>query len=195
MFQQRHATSPRKAFPYVNCTIQAIHQTNMSWLSISNMFPGIPWPCWCRFLSSWAVMAVCTPRPPTPTTTRWDQRPRTGWAQWWVDDSARSCASRSLVASPPSHPDDTFCQQAGLYRGGYNRFTPYWGAARPWEEEQPDGWLSDQLAVQLIPWRCRTQSLGRWRNVSRCHAPYWRGWTGGRCKYCGTHSESVLLKL
>lgn len=99
------------------------------------------------------------------------------------------------VAPPPSHPDDTFCQQAGLYRGGYNRFTPYWGAARPWEEEQPDGWLSDQSAVQLIPWRCGTRSLSRWRNVSRCHAPYWRGWTDGRCKYCGTPSESVLLKL
>lgn len=78
--------------------------TNMSWSSIRfNMFPGIPWPCsWC-FLSTWVVMAVCTPRLPTPTTTRWDQRPHTGWAQWWVDNGAGSCASRSPVVSsfPP----------------------------------------------------------------------------------------------
>lgn len=52
------------------------------------------------------------------------------------------------------------------------------------------GWLNDQSAAQLILWRCRTLSLSRWRDVSWCYAPYWRGWTDGHCKYCGSLSES-----
>lgn len=85
---------------------------------------------WCF----WADTDGFTPQLQIPITTRSDQQQHMELEQWWVTTCTASVESYPVTCavnnSPRSQLAYCFCQQASLYRGGYNRFTPYW-AARP----------------------------------------------------------------
>lgn len=79
-----------------------------------------------------------TPQLQIPITTQLDQQQHMGLVQWWVQSKHRHslCGKlQYLVTSVVrtrhlSHLPYYICQQASLYRGGYNRFTPYWDTQR-----------------------------------------------------------------
>lgn len=67
-----------------------------------------------------------------------------------------SCHARTHARTRTTGPDKAWCtflQQASLYRGGYNRFTPYWDAStgRRWADA-----TRPLLCDWLIHWRCST---------------------------------------
>lgn len=66
----------------------------------------------------------------------------------------------------------SFHQQASLYRGGYNRFTPYWHA------QQSGGWVTSPPFYSGIGWCCRTDEiLNLWKcgftSLSLSHPVHW----------------------
>lgn len=143
---------------------------------------------WCV----WLGMGGCTPRLQIPTTTRLDQQQHMGLVPWWV--TAHKASVESHVV-PRAHNDKPwsnlpcfFCQQASLYRGGYNRFTPYWATCLGQgcgEGRSPSAilGLSDLLTLQ--------DRYGDPRKWFHLLSPprVWRDC----CKYRGTHSLPLLL--
>lgn len=62
-----------------------------------------------------------------PIITQSDQQQHMESAQWWVVSKLTESSSIQLdLLILWSHLVLCLCQQASLYRGGYNRFTPYW---------------------------------------------------------------------
>lgn len=128
--------------------------TGLHWthdLSLSkNLTDDISFSSWCV----WPDMDGFTPQLQIPITTLLDQQQHMELVQWWVTAHTASVESYVVTCAvnngPWSNLAYCFHQQASLYRGGYNRFTPYWAT------RQVGGWgglsctlgLADPLTLQ-----------------------------------------------
>ena len=89
----------------------------------------------------------------TPITTQQsDQQQHMELVQWWVESKHTHTASVEryhVNIRPRSHMAHCFCQQASLYRGGYNRFTPYWAAPTRGGRERETSLLSSGIGWSM----------------------------------------------